>query len=697
MKLREFRKSKWCREADGPEAARRISRQFPAWKERVENSGLVAKAGQLWDYFSSVRATGVDKVLVLGALIYLISPLDALPDAIPVLGWLDDLGVATVVLQFITTKLADLEEGEIPGTDRDLPMAAHSERQPANSNGLKSGTDPLPYRIAELYEAATDLGALEIADAVADLEAERDETLHQVLFVGRYNVGKSTLLNALIGQRCLPVGPVPTTRALTYVVAGDTSELVSQDADGAITRHHSVSELLDKNHPALKAARRVLLTIPGQFISQDICVVDSPGLEDPDLEYSSLTLKAAPRADAIVMVLDATILLSDAELTFLKQLLLGDRDRKLFLVINKADRLSPAELTSTRLAAEQHLRELGVTPRFFSLSAETAGKAVLDGRAEDAPPEFLEFRDALTTFLSGDIRRTRARHLRGRVATLADNLRTLCHANIALAAQNEQKRAETLAKAEAYRKKTLDAVLSQRTRNEELIGRIERRCQANIRVFFADLEGALSRHVEGLGLKELQQTETIAHAVRDQTKSFVEGQLRDIHKELSESTSAAIYDLQTALHGRPFTLDGVHVKPALRPEQIAPALLVLSFPFVGMFTFIYLSAGALFGRSVIENLCRSLLETVGASRLRAEVREQLKPRLHEYADGVEKSLTEHFNALRKTTSNQLESAAAEMLGAGAIRPTPPTDAPREDSSRRWQQRLVPLCSTNSPP
>jgi hypothetical protein len=140
----------------------------------------------------------------------------------------------------------------------------------------------------------------------------------------------------------------------------------------------------------------------------------------------------------------------------------------------------------------------------------------------------------------------------------------------------------------------------------------------------------------------------------------------------------------------------VHVTPALRPEQIAPALLVLSFPFVGMFTFIYLSAGALFGRSVIENLCRSILETVGASRLRSEVREQLKPRLREYADGVEKSLTEHFNALRKTTSNQLESAAAELLGAGAIRPTPPTDTPREDSSRRWQERLVPLCSTNSP-
>ena len=87
MKLREFRDSQWCREADRPETSRRVSKQFPAWRKRVKNLGLLAKAEQLWAYFSGGQATGGDKLLVLGALLYLISPFDLLPDPIPVIGW----------------------------------------------------------------------------------------------------------------------------------------------------------------------------------------------------------------------------------------------------------------------------------------------------------------------------------------------------------------------------------------------------------------------------------------------------------------------------------------------------------------------------------------------------------------------------------------------------------------------------------
>jgi uncharacterized membrane protein YkvA (DUF1232 family) len=45
------------------------------------------------------------KSIVIGALIYFISPIDAVPDLAPLVGYLDDLGVVTAVLKFMGSEL----------------------------------------------------------------------------------------------------------------------------------------------------------------------------------------------------------------------------------------------------------------------------------------------------------------------------------------------------------------------------------------------------------------------------------------------------------------------------------------------------------------------------------------------------------------------------------------------------------------
>ncbi len=45
------------------------------------------------------------KAIVVGALIYFISPIDAIPDLAPLFGYLDDLGVITALLKFLGSEL----------------------------------------------------------------------------------------------------------------------------------------------------------------------------------------------------------------------------------------------------------------------------------------------------------------------------------------------------------------------------------------------------------------------------------------------------------------------------------------------------------------------------------------------------------------------------------------------------------------
>ena len=55
----------------------------------------------LFRYMQDPNVSWYRKSIVVGALIYFIVPIDAIPDLTPLVGYLDDLGVITAVLKFL--------------------------------------------------------------------------------------------------------------------------------------------------------------------------------------------------------------------------------------------------------------------------------------------------------------------------------------------------------------------------------------------------------------------------------------------------------------------------------------------------------------------------------------------------------------------------------------------------------------------
>lgn len=77
--------------------------------EKVERIGRKISFAKdikaLFNYLIDPSVAWYRKSIVVGALIYFISPIDAIPDIAPLIGYLDDLGVITAVLKYMGSEL----------------------------------------------------------------------------------------------------------------------------------------------------------------------------------------------------------------------------------------------------------------------------------------------------------------------------------------------------------------------------------------------------------------------------------------------------------------------------------------------------------------------------------------------------------------------------------------------------------------
>ena len=100
----ELRDRDWLKELSMPEDEETVNTEFESWQEKLRNSLLAEKVGRLWHLFRSGKLSGFDKAVVVGALLYCISPVDLVPDIVPLAGYVDDLVVVLGVLAYLDGK-----------------------------------------------------------------------------------------------------------------------------------------------------------------------------------------------------------------------------------------------------------------------------------------------------------------------------------------------------------------------------------------------------------------------------------------------------------------------------------------------------------------------------------------------------------------------------------------------------------------
>ncbi len=264
--------------------------------------------------------------------------------------------------------------------------------------GFRERKDEVAAALQQLSDVAGSVGARSLKERVdRELVKKLDEDRFHLVVVGEFNHGKSTFVNALLGETVLPTGVTPTTAAIHHLK-------YSEKPEATVVRQSGARESIpfgDARKFAVGGGSSpddvdfLEIGYPAKLLEERILLVDTPGVNDLSLQRADITYSYIPRADAVLFLLDAGQILKESERIFLQDKLLKASRDKIVFVITKWDILNEDEKKEALAYARTQLANLVKDPVVFPISAETALQGGKLG--ESGMPELLQH---LTTFLA---------------------------------------------------------------------------------------------------------------------------------------------------------------------------------------------------------------------------------------------------------------------------------------------------------
>lgn len=266
------------------------------------------------------------------------------------------------------------------------------------------------FSLAEIVRSAQaiDTKDPDLQTASRDLLTRLADDRFNLMLVGRFSRGKSTLINAVLGQAYLPTGILPLTSVITTVRYGSRPRVVLNFGNSRLRPEIQLSQLAEyvtqqANPGNVKELAYAEIELPVELLRRGLFFVDSPGLGSAISENTETTERFFPEADAFVLITSYDSPLSEEEDRALQRI--RQADRVLFVIVNKHDTVTTAERGEVLGFVKEHLAEYSFSrePQIFSVSARQALEGKVSGRNELVDASGIhQFEEALLNFLMAE-------------------------------------------------------------------------------------------------------------------------------------------------------------------------------------------------------------------------------------------------------------------------------------------------------
>jgi len=332
---------------------------------------------------------------------------------------------------------------------------------------LKSQLDRLLNQV--IPELPGSVNKSRIDELLHDIESD----FYTVVVVGEFKRGKSTFINALIGEDLLPVDVTPTTATINILAWGKDRSLMVYKKNGQVeemplTRQPLARFIMGADFDA-EDIDFLKITLPADILKNKVMLVDTPGVDDINQQRVEVTYGFIPRANAVLFLLDATSPVRRTEKEFLQNTILKEgMDNIIFLAnftdyVDQEEREELLEDIKRRLQAAIGRKD----PAVYLLSAKQALDARLKGdEVELYESGILDIEAQIKQLIeSGDREAQRIEHFKRRLNNIAYDLQQEIRSLIKIQNKTIEQLNEELQEIEKYinKKTRIRAILEEYT------------------------------------------------------------------------------------------------------------------------------------------------------------------------------------------------------------------------------------------
>ncbi|WP_157733027.1 dynamin family protein [Bosea sp. AS-1] len=210
------------------------------------------------------------------------------------------------------------------------------------------------------------------------------EQVFQLAVLGQFKRGKSSLLNALIGQPLLSAGVLPLTSVPTFLTAGTDLRIRLTSLSGGreerkvatideLAKEIAAATTEEQNPRNEKRVRRVDVGLRESPWLEDVTLVDTPGIGSTQTYNTDAAYAVLPECDAALFVCSIDPPITEVELGYLSRIC--QTVPRVIVVLNKIDLVDEEDREKARaflasIIAERP--EAQIDRRIFPVSARQA-------------------------------------------------------------------------------------------------------------------------------------------------------------------------------------------------------------------------------------------------------------------------------------------------------------------------------------